>query len=304
MKPFTTYEQQIELLKSRGLIIDNENQAKAFLEKEGYFNVINGYKDVFLENRQKEIYKKNTKFEDIINIYNYDKGLRFNLLMFLLDIENTFKTIIAYEFAQQFGADEYLNANNYSNSNPDIQLSVSNFIVQLQQQIDTDTNKKEKQYDCIRHYKNNHSSIPIWVIFNYMTFGQISKFYSLLKSSTKTLIANHISQIYHFELNSQDLYTFLRIFVNLRNICAHNQRIYDYSTKFSFGNNNELITNLKSKYNPCLHNINILFFIYRIFATKNDYLRFAKVLLSEKNINITIHTKINIQFVNELLRLN
>lgn len=301
MKPFTTYEQQIELLENRGLIIDNKESATSFLEKEGYFNVINGYKDDFLANRKEEKYKKNTKFQDIIDIYNYDKNLRFNLLMLLLDIENTFKSIIAYEFAQQFGSDAYLDANNYSSANAQVKLKVSNFILSIKEQIEKNTTKDERQYDCIRHYKKNHTSIPIWVIFNYLTFGQISIFYSLLQPSTKTLIAKHISKLYNFELNSKDLYTFIRIFVNLRNICAHNQRIYDYTTKFTFSKNNELITKLQAEYNNCLHNINILLLIFYIFTTRKDFASFALMMLSIKNTNIITHTKINLEFINELL---
>ncbi|PTF88772.1 CAAX protease, partial [Staphylococcus chromogenes] len=46
MKPFKTYEEQIQILKNRGLTISDED--KGDLENENYYNVINGYKDLFL----------------------------------------------------------------------------------------------------------------------------------------------------------------------------------------------------------------------------------------------------------------
>ncbi len=302
MKPFTTYEQQIELLKSRNLIIEDEKTAKLFLEKEGYFNVINGYKDAFLKNRKEEKYKQNIKFEDVSKLYNFDKSLRHKILILVLDIENTFKTIIAYEFAQQFGADAYLNASNYNNKNQSLQIKVSNFILNLNDQIDKNTAKNEKQYDCIRHYKNNHAFIPIWVLFNYLTFGQISNFYSLLQPSTKVAIANHISKLYDFELNTKDLYTIIRILVNLRNICAHNQRIYDYTTKFTFSTNNKLIKDLKDINENSLHNINLLLLLFYIFAKKQDFISFALFLLSGINSKVLNKIDIDIPFVNMLIK--
>ena len=43
-KPFITYDQQIELLKSKHLIISDEDTAKRVLAQIGYFSLIGGCK--------------------------------------------------------------------------------------------------------------------------------------------------------------------------------------------------------------------------------------------------------------------
>lgn len=299
MKPFTTYEQQIELLKSRGLNIQDENLAKQCLEKFGYFNIINGYKDAFLENRKNETYKKSANFQDIVDLYLFDKNLKNKVLVFILGIENTIKTIIAYEFAKIHGADTYLNANNYNTKNPTLTKQISMLILKIKECIETD--KKEKQYDCLKHYRTNHNTIPIWVLFNYLTFGNVSKFYSLLQTQTKKAIATHISQVFNFDFNTQDFYTSIRILVNLRNLCAHNQRLYDYTTKFTFTNKNKIINAITESSQTSLHNINLLILLFKIFAPSNDFIEFAKFLNEEINNDVENIIKIDTNLINLLI---
>lgn len=60
-KEFKTIDEQLEILKSRGLCFSTDESTKRYLEKENYYNIINGYKDLFLETRKTsttdEIYK-------------------------------------------------------------------------------------------------------------------------------------------------------------------------------------------------------------------------------------------------------
>lgn len=48
MKPFKTYDEQIDILKSRNLEIKDKSKAKDILSQINYYNLINGYKDPFL----------------------------------------------------------------------------------------------------------------------------------------------------------------------------------------------------------------------------------------------------------------
>ncbi|WP_237567332.1 hypothetical protein [Mycoplasma mycoides] len=45
-KEFKTFGEQIEILKSRGLIIKDEQKAIEILKQENYYNIVNGYKDL------------------------------------------------------------------------------------------------------------------------------------------------------------------------------------------------------------------------------------------------------------------
>ena len=48
-KPFKTYNQQLKILRDRNLIIKNGSKAISILKRDNYYNIINGYKDIFLE---------------------------------------------------------------------------------------------------------------------------------------------------------------------------------------------------------------------------------------------------------------
>lgn len=51
MKEYKTFNQQLTILRNRGLIVPTDGKPKRFLEQENYYNVINGYKDLFLRKR-------------------------------------------------------------------------------------------------------------------------------------------------------------------------------------------------------------------------------------------------------------
>lgn len=80
-KPFKSITEQIAILESRGLKCDNDT--RLVLEREGYYPVVNGYKDLFLDQREdscQEVFAKGTKFTDIYRLFEFDRTLR--LLMF------------------------------------------------------------------------------------------------------------------------------------------------------------------------------------------------------------------------------
>ena len=75
MKEFKTVEEQIDLLKNRNISFNDEEKAKKILLNNNYYNIINGYKDLFLDSNQ-IIYKMGTKFEEIYALYEFDRQLR------------------------------------------------------------------------------------------------------------------------------------------------------------------------------------------------------------------------------------
>ncbi len=75
MKKFTTYEEQVQILKDRNLIINDEREIEELLHDCGYYNLINGYSFIF-QNESTNQYLNNASVEDIKALYNFDKNLR------------------------------------------------------------------------------------------------------------------------------------------------------------------------------------------------------------------------------------
>lgn len=121
VESFKTYEEQLQILRDRGLIIENDSEAISFLQSENYYNFINGYKDLFLQvdNDSKPItpekYIQGTRFEEIKALYLLNRDLRSTLLRPCIIFENSIKSIIAYEFCQKFPeSNAYLNQESFS----------------------------------------------------------------------------------------------------------------------------------------------------------------------------------------------
>ena len=118
-KTFMTTNHQMRQLRSRGLRIEG-SYAKRILEKENYYNLINGYKPSFIDKSYEgpdERYKAGTEFKEIYALFLFDRELRSVFLRYILEIENNLRSVIAHDFAMKYGHDNYLIINNFNKTN-------------------------------------------------------------------------------------------------------------------------------------------------------------------------------------------
>lgn len=218
-KEFKTYDEQIQLLKKKNLIIDDVNHAKHILKNASYFALINGYKKPFKSDNGN--YKENTRFEDIENLYEFDENLRVCMFKYLLLIERKIKSSISYHFSHEYRcADNYFNVNNY-NYVGSHNIQEINKLVSILKNVYNGT-----EHSYINHYKSYHKGeVPLWVLINAMSFGRVSKMYSFLKIGVQQKVCND------FNIRSiEDMRNMLNMVTLFRNVCAHNERLYDYKT--------------------------------------------------------------------------
>lgn len=176
-KIFKTHNQQLRLLRQKGLTIKNGSKAKRILETENYYNLINGYKDLFLDTQSNsEKYKTGSDFFEIYGLYKFDRRIRYLFLERILRVENKIKSAIAYVFSKEYGHDNYLKITNFDLSNNNL-IKISSLIAHIQNDIAKQIDKK----DSITHYMQNYGYIPLWVLVNVLSFGTISRFFSLMK---------------------------------------------------------------------------------------------------------------------------
>lgn len=176
-KRFLTYDEQITFLeKEKGLIISNKEYAKKILLKIGYFPLINGYKEIFKEPINNQ-FQKGTSFEDIYELYDFDNDLRNIFIKYILLAERNIKSSLSYHFCKEYGdlQSDYLNVNNYDYTGK--KKSVIDKMVKImsgQLRYDSD-------YIYIRHYMTTYHYVPLWVLMNVLTIGQLSKIYASQK---------------------------------------------------------------------------------------------------------------------------
>ena len=110
-KIFRDTRTQIGILKSRGVIIINKRTAKQLIRNTNYYNLINGYKEPFLQlNTVHEKYLPGTKLEEIYALYEFDRQLRIVTLEYILEIEKQVKSLISYCFSEVHGHKIILNS--------------------------------------------------------------------------------------------------------------------------------------------------------------------------------------------------
>ena len=219
MKEFFTYEQQIEKLKDDGLIIFDENFAADELKIEGYYNLINGYSPTFkIDNR----FVKNTTFEHIKALYDFDNSLRSIVYKYTSVIECHIKALIAHEFSRMHGVDEksYLSTDSFSDSATHSD-HVKKLIETCQNTIMEALNKNSNKYrGYIDHNYRVHNHVPMWVLIRALSFGTTSIFYKIMKDDEKVVISDY------YRLKPEQLVNMLDVVVQFRNIVAHGERTF------------------------------------------------------------------------------
>ena len=212
VKKPTTIEEQIKLLKSREVVIEDENFAKKFLRIYNYY-FVTGYLHPYKTSNDKY---KNISFNGIATQIKFDMRLR-EICMYALDIiEKGLKTIIAYEFSHNYenGNIAYAYSLYFPNDEDKHTRLMEHYNVSL-------NNNKELPY--VKHNMKTYEILPTWVAIELFTLGNIEKFFSMLDTNTK----KKIEDIIGFPKNKiQNWIENLRIF---RNMVAHNQRLYNFS---------------------------------------------------------------------------
>lgn len=251
-KTFKTHNSQLRILRSRGLNV--KSNAKRALEKENYYNVINGYKDLFLDHSATtETYKTGADFSEIFALYEFDRELRFIFLKRLLKIENQIKTVVSYKFSERYSHDNYLKLSNFKPHNNDKKTlqNIMNVIATFEKTIADQCGK----HSAVNHYMTEHGYVPLWVLANVLTFGNISRFFGVLKLEDRHSIAKE------FNLPENYFMRYLEVMTIFRNVCAHDERLYNYkiNTEIKSGPIHRQLDIPKNRHGKFIYGINDVF---------------------------------------------
>lgn len=214
-KCFRTLRVQLRLLESRGIIIKDKKLAKRKLAALNYYDLINGYKTLFLSTSNPvDKYKAGTRFEEVLAMYEFDRKLRIITLEVLLQFENQVKSTVAYTFSKYNGHKDYLCYTKFDSNTKQVGKLFSEIYRQMSDNVG--------KHDYLDSYINGKNYIPLWVLVNLFSFGQISKFYSLMIQSQREEVAKRIK----WGIRENHLKNYLHFLGGVRNVCAHGERFY------------------------------------------------------------------------------
>lgn len=212
-----SYSKQISLLKSRGMIVPNEQQAILKLKHINYYRLC-AYWLPFEQNHKTHQFKPNIYFEDVINLYVYDRKLRLLVLDGIELVEVSVRAHWAYHLAHIHGPHAHLQKTLFN-----IKFWNRN-IKQLKKEVD----RAEEHF--IQHLKQKYAEAlpPVWAVSEVMSLGLLSRFYDSLKpKATRRAIAQN------YNLDDRVLQSWLHHLSVVRNICAHHSRLWNREFKIT-----------------------------------------------------------------------
>ena len=220
-KDFRTIDEQVEILQKKGLIVEDIDEAKEVLLRENYF-FLNGYRHLFMVSEKNRTFIKGSTFRELYSLFLFDRYFRNIIFKNVLVIENQLKSILSYQLSKKYGYKEkdYLNPKNFTNDH-DKKRRVKDVLEKMKRQIRINS----LHHNATAHYANSYGYIPLWVLVKVLSFGIVCELYTILKTEDKIEIADI------FNTTPEDLSNYLIILSNYRNLCAHEDIVYENKTE-------------------------------------------------------------------------
>ena len=265
-KTFKTIDEQIQILKDKNLIIEDVEFAKEILLRENYFFLM-GYRTLFIKNKEKKFIPGVT-FDELYALFTFDRNFRNILLKNIFIIENELKSVISYQLSKKYGYKEndYLNPKNFTQDHEKTRR-VKDLLEKMKRQIRINSTT----HNATMHYITNYGYIPLWVSVKVLSFGIVCELFTILKTEDQVEIANV------FGTTPKVLSDILILLSNYRNLCAHEEIVYEHRTERVIPDTNyHEIMNIPKMDGEYIYGKNDSFSIIIIF----------KILLNKKNFRL------------------
>lgn len=227
LKPWLTPQQQLDLLKSRGLIVNDDGRALHYLQVLGYYR-LSGYFYPFRElaqHQRQNTFIKDTTFDNVLTLYLFDKNLRFLAFDALERIEMAIRTDIAHTLGKRHSnaheMAEHLDGKFCQRFHlAGKKVSQKSDHQKWLDKYDSLVNRSKKQ-DFIAHYLDKYGRLPIWVACEILDFGALSHLYGGLKYKDREIIAKK------YKSTPNILADWLKSLNFIRNVVAHHGRLWN-----------------------------------------------------------------------------
>ena len=209
-----TIDEQIALLKERGMSFDEKTNVAHYLGNISYYR-LKGYWWEMQEDFVNHQFKGNSWFEDVIELYNFDQDFRLIVFNAIEDIEIALRTKMIYHLSLGYGGEWYINSKLFQNqSHHD----------EFKSKISKEINESNEVF--IKKHKNNHpdEKPEAWKALEVITLGTLSRLFENINHQLreKSIIANEFG-LY----NQKTLSSWLRTITVIRNIIAHHGRLWN-----------------------------------------------------------------------------
>lgn len=221
MKPSLSVEEQVELLRSRGLLIEDQKECEAFFSVTNYYR-FSGYMRYFQRapHRDDNSFQPNTTFAQIRHIYDADEALRTALISPLTQVELLLRTHVARVIANEYGPyGEYLQESFYTDiggREPTVEACLQDI-------------ERSKDRHILRYWNTadgniDYAKLPVWSAVEAWSFGTLSK---AIERGADGTLAGAVAESIGVAKSGFEYR--VRALVYLRNRCAHHNRLWRHS---------------------------------------------------------------------------
>ncbi len=226
-KPPLSIPAQVERLRSRGLLVPDQARAEHYLRFIGYYR-LSAYAlplqhhDVLPD----KPFKAGAAFEDILNLYRFDRELRLLAMDAVERIEVAARSVIVNAMSTRHGAHWFMDGGHFAPA-----LRHGGLLDRLERDLHipagatTKTPAKDHNEDFVRHYYATYTDPhlpPAWMVGELLTLGAWSQMFEHLRvaAERKAIAAP-------FRVDEQVLRSWLHALTHLRNLCAHHARVWN-----------------------------------------------------------------------------
>jgi abortive infection bacteriophage resistance protein len=209
-KPALSYNEQVDLLRSRGLQVRDPGEATAFLSRVSYYR-ISTYFLPFQSERDR--FSPGSSFDTIVELYRLDEELRKGFFGVLAQVEIALRTRFVYSLAKGWGA--------FAHYSPELTRSDFNhreWLDSLEREVD------RAREPFIEHFRRTYEGfprLPLWMAVEVMSLGSLSTLYDGLLPEPRRRIVEGLGLPHHV------FRSWLHFLSYLRNVCAHHARLWD-----------------------------------------------------------------------------
>jgi len=217
-KQAKSLDEQLAILRSRNVIINDENKAKEYLADIGFYR-LGFYLFPFeltypkLDGSRSHEVKPGTTIEEIVALYYYDFDLRAILNRYLSRIEVSIRTSIVYRLSLKYSDDQYWFVN------PAVVSA------KFRDSFDREVYSHIRNKPTIRRHHNKYRGMyaPAWKTIEFMTMGNLEILYdNLIWDKDKKLVSNTYG-----EPATSAFKSYLSTIRAVRNACAHGNVMFD-----------------------------------------------------------------------------
>ena len=216
VKPARSFEEQAARLSQlHDLEIENPDRARHIFSTVNYYR-LSQYGNHMRRADDPERFIPGVSLDDLYDLYQFDMGLRHQILPVLEFFEVQLRAKLSYHLAMTYGSTGYTNTQNFR---LDRQSQGSH--KSLMNKFKTEV-RRQDDLPFVRHHNTKYGGqFPVWTAVELFSFGMLAQLYDILTENDQWAISRQ------YDLEPDALHMLIASAVDVRNVCAHYARLYN-----------------------------------------------------------------------------